>query len=54
MLYKVIDKKQKKEITHLEIDGKEDQFNLDMIFPADRFVFLPVNVGSNFSPNFAR
>jgi hypothetical protein len=42
MLYRVIEKKQRREVARLELDGKEDEFNFRMVFPADQFVMVPI------------
>lgn len=43
MLFRVVDKKVRREVAQIELDGKEDQYNFRMIFPADQFIIVPVN-----------
>jgi len=43
MLYKVIDRRAKRDITLLELDGKEDFFNVEFTFPLDKFMIVPVS-----------
>jgi len=43
MLYRVVEKKEKREVARLELDGREDEFNFRMVFPTDQFVMVPVS-----------
>jgi len=43
MLYRVVEKRAKREVARLELDGKEDEFNYKMLFPTDQFIMVPVS-----------